>query len=280
MEFSQNLTLTTLLGSFIFGLVIGSFQNAVIYRLPRRIPLTNPKRSVCTNCNSEIKAIDNIPLLSWIKLSGKCRNCSQKISIIYPCVELLNGLLAMLSAYHWGLNPTGILAYLFLSTLLSLSLIDIEHLILPDKINKPGVVLGLLIGGLNSYHQTFNFPFSQSIEESLIGCVFGYGILYLVAWGYYQASKVHGMGGGDLKFMAFTGALLGPMSIVPTLITGSLLGVVFALFGLIFRRIKIRTELPFGPWLALAVTLYMFGFDSTKYTSELINHFILSPIIN
>lgn len=268
-----------IIATILFGLIIGSFQNAVIYRLPRKISLTNPKRSICTNCNNEILAIDNIPVLSWINLNGECRNCKEKISVLYPVIELLNGLFSLVAVTYWGLNPTGILMFFFLSTLLTLSIIDLQHMILPDAINKPGVVLGICIGALNSYFPLFQEPFSQSIQESLIGCALGYGILYAIAWSYYQVSKVHGLGGGDLKFMAFTGALFGPMPIVPTLITGSLLGVCFALFGLIFKKIQIRTELPFGPWLALAVVLYLFGFDSTKYTSDLINGYLLKSML-
>lgn len=276
---NQEMGLITIIGSLLFGLIIGSFQNAVIYRLPNKIPLTNPKRSICTNCNSQISAFDNIPIFSWLNLRGKCRNCGQKISFLYPFVEFLNGLLCLVSIAHWGLNPTGVLIYFFLSIMLTLSIIDLQHMILPDAINKPGVIFGLCVGGLNQYYPTFESPFSQSAQESLIGCALGYGILYAVAWSYYQVSKVHGLGGGDLKFMAFTGALLGPLPIIPTLITGSLLGVCFALFGLIFKRIKLRTELPFGPWLCLAVVLYLFGFDSTLYTSELINRYVLGSII-
>jgi leader peptidase (prepilin peptidase)/N-methyltransferase len=261
--------------SIIFGLIIGSFQNALIYRLPRKISLTNPKRSICTSCNQEIRAIDNIPVLSWINLNGECRNCKDKISVLYPVVELLNGLFCLIAISHWGLNPTGILMYFFFSILLTLSIIDLQHMILPDAINKPGVVFGISIGILNQYYKIFDIPFSQSLQESLIGCALGYGILYAVAWSYFQISKVDGLGGGDLKFMAFTGALYGPLPIIPTLITGSLLGVCFALFGLLFKRIKIRTELPFGPWLALALVLYLFGFDSTHYTNELIHKIIV-----
>lgn len=105
--------------------------------------------------------------------------------------------------------------FFFLSTLLTLSVIDLQHMILPDAINKPGVVLGLLIGAINGYHPIFHDFISQSFQESLIGCALGYGILYAVAWSYYKLSKVHGLGGGDLKFMAFVGALFGPLPIVP-----------------------------------------------------------------
>lgn len=276
---NQELGIIAILGSVLFGLIIGSFQNAVIYRLPNKIPLTNPKRSICTNCNSQISAFDNIPVISWINLEGQCRNCKQKISFLYPFIEMLNGFLCLLAVSHWGLNPSGILMYLFLSTLLSLSVIDIQHMILPDAINKPGIIVGLGVGALNQYYPTFDLPFSQSVQESLIGCAIGYGILYAVAWSYYQISRVHGLGGGDLKFMAFAGALLGPFPIIPTLITGSLLGVVFASFGLIFKKVKLRTELPFGPWLALGLVLYLFGFDSTQYTSALVNDYILGSIL-
>ncbi len=275
---SQDLSIISIIASILFGLIIGSFQNAVIYRVPNKIPLTKPKRSICTSCKSQIKSFDNIPVISWLILGGKCRNCQQRISALYPAIELLNALMCLLAITHWGLNPTGILVFFLLSTMLTLSIIDLQHMILPDVINKPGIIFGLGVGMLNSYYSVLDLPFSQSIEASLIGLALGYGILYAVAWSYFQLSKVEGLGHGDIKFMAFIGALLGPMPIIPTLITGSLLGVCFASIGLIFKKIKFRTELPFGPWLALAVALYIFGFDSTEYTTALINNYLLGPM--
>lgn len=245
----------------IFGLVIGSFSNALIYRLPRKISLLNPKRSHCPHCNAEISAFDNIPILSWFLLRGACKKCSAPISIQYPIVEALNAFSAFYSLYHFHDIPTAALAYLLISILIVITFIDLEFMIIPDKINKPGMLFGLILGVFNEYIPLFNFPFSQSGIESLLGLAVGYGLLFSIAWIYYKATGISGLGGGDIKLMGFIGALFGPMAIPSILITGSLIGVVIGVFVIIAKKYSTRTELPFGPSLAAGILIHMFGID-------------------
>ncbi len=135
-------------------------------------------------------------------------------------------------------------------------------MIIPDQINKPGMIFGLLIGLLNQFFFTFENPFSPSIVDSLIGLVCGFGILYAIAWTYFKISGVSGLGGGDIKLMGFMGALLGPYSVMPILISASFMGSIIGVLLLAFKKSSFRTEFPFGPWLALGIALYLFGFDA------------------
>ncbi len=243
------------------GLIIGSFLNAVIYRLPREISLVNPRRSICPKCSNSLKWSNNIPLFSWLIQGGKCSFCKEKISITYPIIEAATGLLAIFSLYFYGATLTGLFCFIFLSVLLVITMIDLEHMIIPDKINKPGMIIGLLLGAANEYYNFLSFPFSQSLLSSVSGLILGYGTLYLIAWFFFKMTGLDGLGGGDIKLMGFSGALLGAGSIMPTLILGSLAGICAAVFAMIFKKAGLRTELPFGPWLALGMLLYMIHID-------------------
>lgn len=264
----------------VFGLIIGSFANALIYRLPRRISLLSPRRSHCPNCEKEIRAIDNIPILSWIILKGKCRSCNNPISVKYPIVEALNCFAAFYSIHHYQNIPTAILAYLIISLLIVITIIDLEFMIIPDKINKPGMVFGLILGLLNQNFNIFEFPFSPSIIDSAVGLAFGYGILFVIAWGYYKATGVSGLGGGDIKLMGFMGALFGPYAIPSILITGSFIGVIVGIIVIIIKKYSARTELPFGPSLAAGILIYMLGIDTISIINYYSIQFIAPSLIN
>lgn len=246
---------------FLFGIVIGSFLNVLIYRLPRKISVVSKMRSACPHCGVLIAWYDNIPVLSWILLRGKCRHCKERISVLYPVVEILTGIIALLSFSYFGLNPTGILVFIFFSILLVITIIDLQFMIIPDAINKPGMIIGLFIGALNQFTEIFNFPVSSNILDSVLGALLGYGLLYFIAWSYFKYAKVSGLGGGDIKLMGFTGALLGVNSIFPSILMASFAGVFAGLFVLLVRRSGLKTEIPFGPWLALGIVFYMFGAD-------------------
>jgi len=246
---------------FLFGLQIGSFLNVLIYRLPRKISIIDPVRSACPNCKAQISWYDNIPVLSWIILRGKCRKCGAGISFVYPLIEFLSGVLALACYLHFGLNGTAVVCYLFLATLLAITIIDLQFMIIPDKINKPGMVIGLVIGVLNEFTHTFDAPITNGALDSVLGGLLGYGLLYFIAWAYFKSSGTAGLGGGDIKLMGFTGTLLGVNSIFPSLLIASLSGVIIGVTTLLISRKGLKTEIPFGPWLALGIACHMFGLD-------------------
>jgi len=253
----------------LFGLIWGSFSNALIYRLPNRIPLTNPKRSQCPKCQNDILAKDNIPVVSWLLLKGRCRNCKTPISFLYPLIEIMNAIAAFVSIKFFPDLPTAILVYFLLSILIVITVIDLQHMIIPDKINKPGMIFGILVGLTNQFYQITGFPFSQSLIESAIGLVLGYGILFSIAWLYLKMSGLSGLGGGDIKMMGFIGALLGPYAVFPILISSSFIGVFAGVLIIALKRYSFRSELPFGPSIALGIVLYIFGFDTVGIINDM-----------
>lgn len=256
--------------TFIFGLLIGSFLNAVIYRLPRKISLITKKRSACPSCNHQIAWYDNIPVLSWFILKGKCRNCSTKISVTYPLVELLTGIIAISSVHYFGFTPTALLVFSFTATLLAITFIDLEHMIIPDRINKPGMVFGLAIGAINEFTDIFSEPITGGILDSVLGMALGYGLLYFIAWAYFKYSGMSGLGGGDIKLMGFTGALLGAQSIFPSILIASFAGVFLGSAMLLFKKGGLKTEIPFGPWLALGIVCHMLGANPSEFINSLL----------
>jgi leader peptidase (prepilin peptidase) / N-methyltransferase len=263
---------TTILLIFIFsyGLVHGSFLNVLIYRLPRKISIVSPARSACPVCGNMIAWYDNIPLFSWLFLRGRCRHCNTPISVLYPVIELLSGIIAILSAYYFGINPTALLVYIFTSILLVITVIDLQFMIIPDVINKPGMVIGVLIGGINEFTGIFDTPITSGIADSLLGAALGYGLLYFIAWAYFKYSKVSGLGGGDIKLMGFTGALLGVNSIIPSILIASFAGVLIGSSVLLLKRSGLKTEIPFGPWLALGILCHMLGGDPSAFINSLL----------
>jgi leader peptidase (prepilin peptidase)/N-methyltransferase len=181
---------------------------------------------------------------------------------------------------YFGINPTGILAFFLLSTLIIITFIDLEHMIIPDRINKPGMIFGLLIGLINQFYLIFETPFSPNLTESFIGLICGYGLLYLIAWTYFKISGVSGLGGGDIKLMGFMGALLGPYSVMPILVTASFMGSIIGISLLAFKKSNFRTEIPFGPWLALGIAFYIFGFDAMSFIRIAMQEVLLPSYTN
>ena len=244
--------------SIILGLCIGSFLNVVIWRLPRGKSVLNPTRSFCTSCEKPLKAWHNIPVLSWLILGTKSACCSKPISGRYPFVELLSALGAVASYLYFGLNPTGILIYALVATLIAITFIDFDFKIIPNVINYPGMIIGLFIGIISQYTQIFAPPITQSALESLIGFLAGGGVFYAIFAFYYMLTKKMGLGGGDIKLMAFLGALLGWQCVAPIIFMGSLAGSVIGIAVMLLQGSGRNTEIPFGPWLALGAVLYIF----------------------
>ena len=233
---------------FIFGTCIGSFLNVCIYRLPREQSVIFPSSS-CPNCGHKIKFWENIPILSYIFLKGKCSCCNKKISIKYPVVELLTGLFALFLWQKFHLSASFFIYFIFTSALIVITFIDLEHKIIPDTISLPGIVIGFI--------SSFFLP-EIDWFDSLMGILIGGGILYAVTWGYYLLTKKIGMGGGDIKLLAMIGSFLGwksiPFIIFISALTGSIIGISYILI----KKHDKHYEIPFGPFLAFAALLQLF----------------------
>ncbi|MEX1325794.1 MAG: prepilin peptidase, partial [Desulfobacterales bacterium] len=208
---------------FIFGLCIGSFLNVCIYRLPASKSIVHP-RSMCSNCGTLIAAYDNIPVLSYLWLKGRCRHCQIKISLRYPIVELLGGLLALGTFLKFGLTLEALIYYLFCAALLIVTFIDIDHRIIPNVITLPGIPI--------CFAASFALP-TITYKEALLGILIGGGSLFLVAWIYSLITKKEGMGGGDIKLLAMMGAIVGWQGVLFTIFVASLVGTLAGLAAML-----------------------------------------------
>lgn len=228
----------------LFGLIWGSFLNVVIYRLPLGRSLVQPP-STCPKCGSRIKPYDNIPILSYLILGGKCRACGTGISMVYPVVEGLTALIFVLIFLHHGrvLGVPFLASILFASALIALGFIDLFHQILPDEITLPGLVLALVYAA---------FRTDLGLRLALIGAAAGAGFLLLVYIAYFFLRRREGLGMGDVTFMLMIGAFLGPWSAALTLILASLAGTLAGLSIILVRKKDLQFLLPFGSFLAPA----------------------------
>ncbi|MCB0342837.1 MAG: prepilin peptidase [Pseudobdellovibrionaceae bacterium] len=234
---------------FLFGAIWGSFANVVIYRLPHEKSVVKP-RSRCPKCEAAIKWYDNVPILSWLFLRGRCRSCKAKISWRYPLVEFLMGSVFAIVFYQFGFSWLTLEYLVFAFGLIVVSFIDFDHMILPDVFTLSGVVLGLLGAALNP---------EREFMSALWGVLMGGGSLYLVAYIYFALRKEEGMGGGDIKLLAWIGALLGWKSIPFVILASSLVGSVVGILIMIRSREGMKAAIPFGPYLALGALIYMIG---------------------
>lgn len=225
------------------GAMVGSFLNVCIHRLPRRESLVAP-RSHCPACGAAVAPYDNIPVVSYLILRGRCRRCRCRIPWRYPLVEGLTATLFLLAADRYGLGPRGLLLMLFLAGLVVIAFIDLQHQIVPDRISLPGIGVGLL-GSLL-------WP-PPSALQALLGVLAGGGVFFVVA----TASR-GGMGGGDIKLGAMIGAFLGWRLAIVTMFLGILLGSVVAIALLILRLKRRKDPIPFGPFLALGAVVALF----------------------
>ena len=233
---------------FIFGLCIGSFLNVCIYRLPASKSIVHP-RSMCSNCGTLIAAYDNIPVLSYLWLKGRCRHCQIKISLRYPMVELLGGLFALGTYLKFGLTLEALIYYLFFAALLIVTFIDIDHRIIPNVITLPGIPI--------CFAASFALP-SITYKEALLGIFIGGGSLLLVAWVYSLITKKEGMGGGDIKLLAMMGAIVGWQGVFFTIFLASLVGTIAGLAAMLQSRKGMKLAVPFGPFLSIGSITYIF----------------------
>ena len=236
----------------ILGLVIGSFLNVVVHRVPRHESIIHPA-SHCPHCNHALQPLENIPIISWLFLRGRCSACGSCIAWRYPALELLCGLLTLVVFSQVGLTLELLPALIFTWMLLALTLIDLETRLLPDRITKPGIVTGLLVSST-----AFAWPGIALATplNALLGVIAGYGGLWLLSAGYHRVTGRYGMGGGDLKLLGMIGAWLGWQAVFLTLfiaaLSGGLVAVVYLLSGKSPADGKRRYyALPFGPYLAL-----------------------------
>jgi leader peptidase (prepilin peptidase)/N-methyltransferase len=234
---------------FLLGACLGSFANVIIYRLPNQESIVHP-RSHCGACKKTIAWYDNIPILGWFILRGRCRQCGAKYSFRYPFVELLTATLFVLAFHFVGFNWFLLEVLIFFFCLVVVSFIDIDHFILPDVFTLSGIVIGIIGAILNP---------ERNFLDSILGVIMGGGFLWLIAYLYFLFRKEEGMGGGDIKLLAWIGAVLGwkaiPFVIVSSSILGSVIGILIA-----WKSQKgLKTVIPYGPYLALGAVLFVLG---------------------
>src|SRR5579864_6680430 len=253
---------------FVFGLIVGSFLNVCILRIPLSESIVLPP-SHCPSCSTAIKPYDNIPVVSWLVLSGRCRKCKARISAMYPMVELATGL--FLACYFaFGLNAEALKWAIFAALIIVLTITDLRERILPDKVNFVGLGLGLLLSlftrpvdgtALWLTNHLFAYPPPEpalSFADALIGAGVASGLLWLVAEGYFRARGREGMGFGDVKMMAMAGAFLGVQRALLTILLGSLLGSLIGVAVIAIGRKGRDFELPFGTFLGAGAILVVF----------------------
>jgi leader peptidase (prepilin peptidase)/N-methyltransferase len=235
--------------AFIFGACIGSFLNVVIHRLPLGKSIVYPGSS-CPACGNPIPAWFNVPILSYLMLRGRCHSCRQPFSIRYPLVEALTGLMALACHHRFGPGMEAVFWFTFISVLITISVIDIDHQIIPDLLSLPGIPV---------FAVSFLIVPDMKLMDTLLGILSGWGILYGVALAYYLIRKEEGMGGGDIKLLAMIGAATGWQGVLFTLFAGSVLGTLAGIVTMAATRIlDVRLRIPFGPYLSAAALLYVF----------------------
>jgi len=237
-----------LLAVFVLGCCIGSFLNVCIHRLPLEQSIVSPG-SHCPVCSEPIHFYDNLPLLSYLLLGGRCRRCRTAIPWRYPLVELLAGLLALALWTRFGWAAATGIYFLFSAALLVVTFIDLDHQIIPDRITLPGIPLFGLAALLF---------LDRAWQEVLLGILAGGGSLWGVAWVYSRITGKEGMGGGDIKLLAMIGALLGWQGVLFTIFSASALGTVVGLVLMLHARGNMKMAIPFGPFLAVGALTYLF----------------------
>lgn len=236
----------------LLGAMIGSFLNVVIHRVPLGESIVRP-RSRCPVCRHELAAWENIPVLSWLVLRGRCRGCGTGISVRYPIIEVLCALLAWVLFERFGASVEMLGMAWFGFSLVALTWIDLDHQLLPDRLTLPGIVVGLVVAPLADPAAPV-----PALLDAALGVLVGGGILWTVAWAYEKATDREGMGGGDIKFLAMIGAFLGWQGVLLTLFLGSLTGSLLGVAILAAGRGDRRLALPFGPFLAIGAFLTLF----------------------
>ena len=226
---------------FIFGLSIGSFANVCIYRLPKKESVVSPV-SYCTACLVPIRPLDNIPIISYLVLRGRCRDCNNNISVIYPVIEIITALLLLAGFFKFGLTFDFLVYFVLAPTLVIITVVDIKHQIIPDIITLPGLALGLAAG-------SYSIGYANSFMGFLLGC----GLFYLLA-----ILSNGGIGGGDIKYIAAAGAFVGWQKVLLIIFIGAVLGTFVGLFQIGFQKKTRKNIIPFGTLLSVATLITLF----------------------
>ncbi|MBN8548393.1 MAG: prepilin peptidase [Deltaproteobacteria bacterium] len=267
---------------FIFGAIIGSFLSVCIYRIPiskglhldseedlaepakkaepeEKISIAYPRRSFCPHCKAQLSWYHNIPILSWLVLRGKCAFCKAPISARYPVVELMTALVSVMTFQSFGMNPTGAVIFIFCAALIVISFIDYDYYIIPNVISLPGTVIALVLAGINQFYSIFKFPIVSGLKDAGLGILAGAGFLLFISEVYLRLRKKEGLGMGDVKLLAMTGALFGLEGSLYTIFIGSFLGSILGVLLVLCSGRKMSQQLPFGPYLALGTFAYIFA---------------------
>jgi leader peptidase (prepilin peptidase) / N-methyltransferase len=237
---------------FIFGAAVGSFLNVCIFRIPAGVSIVKPS-SRCPFCHHPIRFYDNIPLVSFLVLQAKCRDCGARISWRYPLIEFMTGLLAMLLFMEFGLTFKFLAYFMFTAVLIAISFIDLDHQIIPDVLSLPGIPLFFLAAV---------FMVKVPWLEALIGLLAGGGVLLTIAFVYELITGREGMGGGDIKLLAMIGGFLGWQSLIFVVLVSSLLGAVAGIAVMVIKKQDMKYAVPFGPFLSAAAVAYLFFGDA------------------
>lgn len=264
--------------AFVAGLLIGSFLNVCIYRLPRDLSVVAP-RSFCPACEKQISWYDNVPIISFLILRGRCRNCQQSIPLRYPLVELATAFLFGTAVFQWGVSVQAVKYCVLSAILVTLIGSDLEERILPDEFTIGGTVLGLILSWFVPLTIGFSFLFATftrnihvlSLIESILGALVSGGSIWVVGEVYYKLRKREGLGLGDVKMVAMIGAFLGLQGALLTLILASLLGGVGGLLYILLTGKNASTyQLPFGAFLGMsAMIVGVFGEAIIRWYSGL-----------
>jgi leader peptidase (prepilin peptidase)/N-methyltransferase len=249
------------MGAFLYifltavGAVVGSFLNVLIFRIPEGQSIVLPS-SHCPKCGHAVRVYDNIPIISYLILRGKCRDCHEKISVQYPIVEAITAFMSLLLFLKFGLSFKYLSSFIFTCALITITFIDLRHQIIPDVISLPGIPVFFFLAV---------FFMDVTIWDALLGILIGGGCLFAIAFLYEVITKREGMGGGDIKLLAMLGAFLGWKSLFFILFVSSLLGAVVGVSAMIIKGQDMKYAVPFGPFLSIAAVLYLFvGADVTK----------------
>lgn len=229
------------------GLTLGSFVNVCIYRLPKNESVITP-RSHCPSCKTQISARDNIPVFSYLLLKGKCRQCTVPIPTLYPIIETLMALLLLAGFIKLGASIKFSIFCVIGPALLIIAIIDIKHLIIPDIVIIPGIVFGLVAGS-----------YLVGLKNSAVGLLVGGGTFLIISQLYYWFRGRVGIGGGDIKFIAAAGALLGWKQVILIIFLGAFFGSLTGIPGLVKKKIAAQSKVPFGAYLSVGTFIAYFS---------------------
>jgi leader peptidase (prepilin peptidase)/N-methyltransferase len=236
----------------LVGLVVGSYLNVLVHRLPLGVSTVRP-RSRCPACGAAIRAIDNLPVLSWLLLRGRCRDCGARISPRYPLIEAATGTLFATCVARFGVTLEALTAAILGALLLALAAIDLDHFLLPDKLTLPGIAIGIAAQAL--------VP-SGSLVVALRGALIGAGLLLAIAGAWELLRGAEGMGLGDVKMLAMIGAFLGAGGVIVTLVFATFAGSIVGLALVARRGGDLQSQLPFGVFLAAGGLVALFAGES------------------